>query len=119
MSIIGAHETAIRYSPLARKGYHYCLQIRERINGLRRLGIEPKAVWLGQDGYVAIRQCWSEVLADTWDGIIPKWIAGVPCKKGSTGGQDFVIEWDDDQAARDARTRSSFKAVDDPLGGVH
>jgi hypothetical protein len=119
MSLVGTSESAQRYTPLARKGYEYCRQIRDRINGYRQMGIEPNAVWLGQDGYTAVRQCWLEVLGDTWDGIIPKWIAGVPCKCGSTGGQDYVIEYTDDQAARDARARSSFKVVDNPSAGLH
>ena len=120
--MIGTHESKRRFSPLGQRGYDYCCQIRETINALRQTRQEPRAIWLGQDGYAAIRQSWYEVLGDSWDGVIPKYIAGVPCRKGSTGGQDYVIEFfETDEQANLARQIKNgvFRVSDNPLYGTH
>lgn len=119
MSIIGASESQVRYTPQARRGYDYCRQIREIINNTRAVGIEPMAVWVNGDAANAMRALWFQVCGENWDGVIPKWIAGVPCREGMTGGRDFVLQYTDNQASHDAREQSAFKVVDDPHGGLH
>lgn len=125
MSIVGSHESAIKLSAVALRGRDRCWQIRDRINALRQLGIEPIAVWINAHTRDDMKQLWYEVQggakhgAQFWDGVLPKWIAGVPCREGSTGGHDFVIEWHDDEAAHQAREVSRFRVADDPHGGVH
>lgn len=105
---------------LARKGYDYGCQIRERINGMRALGMEPKCVWIGSEGAKAMRALWFDACGERWDGVLPKLIAGVPCREGSTGGQDYVIErYDDAELEAVKRARSPFKVVDNPLQGTH
>jgi len=112
-------EQARRLDPASQRGYDYCCQIRERINGLRMIGIEPKCVWVGQDGARYMRALWFGACGENWDGVLPKMIAGVPCREGSTGGQDYVIEYFESQAeAEAARQRSGFKVADNPLSTV-
>lgn len=120
--MIGAHESRRKLDPLAQRGYDYCCDIRETINTLRQRGQEPRAVWLGQDGYRAMYALWLGACGSAWDGIIPKHIAGVPCRVGSTGGQDYVIEFFDSAEhatlARQIKDRV-FKVQDNPLFGTH
>lgn len=119
MGVIGG-EAQRRLSPLAQRGYDYGCQIRERINGCRLMGIEPKCVWIGSNGAIAMRALWFEACGEHWDGVLPKGIAGVQCREGSTGGQDYVIEqYSDQELAERKRRESSFNAVDNPLQGTH
>jgi hypothetical protein len=119
MSVIGG-EAQRRLSRQAQRGYDYCSQIRETINRCRQLGSEPKCVWIGADGAHAMRALWFGACGEHWDGILPKMIAGVPCREGMTGGKDYVIEYYDSLAdAEKARAKSTFKAVDNPLQSTH
>lgn len=120
--MIGTHESRRKLSPLAQRGYDYCCQIREGINALRQRGQEPRAVWVGTSGAAAMRALWYAACGDSWDGVLPKYIAGVPCREGSTGGHDYMIElFESDTHAHLARQikNAVFKAQDNPLYGTH
>lgn len=113
-------EVQRRLTPAEQRGYDYCCQIRESINGMRLMGMEPKAIWVGMHGAAAMRALWYGACGDDWDGVLPKYLAGVPCREGSTGGKDYVIEcYDDQELAERKRRESSFRAVDNPLQQTH
>lgn len=108
------------------RGRDYCCQIRETINNLRRRGVEPRAVWVGTQGAVCMRALWKDAATgqngQPWDGVLPKYIAGIPCREGMTGGQDYVIEYfETDEQAHVARVVKDvmFKVSDNPLFGTH
>lgn len=119
MSLIGTHESAIKHTGAAARGYSQGKQIRETINRLRQLGIEPIACWLNKHTGDDMKALWYAVCGEQWDGVLPKMIAGVPMRVGLTGGKDYVIEYKDDDSARQARQESTFQVVDDPHAGLH
>lgn len=108
------------YTPAQQRGRDACVQIRDKINGMRWVGIEPKAVWIGQSTAADMCALWQRMAGDDWDGVLNVAIAGVPMFVGSTGGHDYLFEYYEtrDEAER-ARLRSSFNPVDNPLQGTH
>lgn len=113
-------EVQRRLTPIQQRGYDYCCQIRETINAMRLTGLEPKCVWVGMHGAAAMRALWYGACGEHWDGVLPKYLAGVPCREGSTGGKDYVIESYASKAdAERARQNHNFRAVDNPLQQTH
>lgn len=108
------------YTPAERRGSEAYKQIRDKVNRMRLMGQEPKAVWIGRSTEDDLRALWFRACGPAWDGVIPKYIAGVPCKVGSTGGHDWLLEFYPLQSIAEAVRRDhAFKAVDNPLQGLH
>lgn len=107
-------------SAASQRGRNAYISIRTHLHELRRLHIEPKAVWVNQATADDMKALWFEVGA--FDGKLPLGVAGVPMKVGMTGGQDYVFEYHDtraeDHAARDWRGQV-WKVQDNPLDGTH
>ena len=119
MSLAG-RETFFRYSPAEQRGHDAYKQIRTQVNNIRAMGLEPKCVWVGQSTADAMKALWKKACGPEWDEVLPKQIAGVEVKQGSTGGKDFLIEYFDSNALAEAiRRASKWQAVDNPLLGVH
>lgn len=120
MSLQGAHETFYHYSPSEQRGADAYKQIRTQVNNIRALGIEPKCVWVGQSTANDMKSLWKRACGDSWDEVLPKRIAGVEVKAGSTGGRDFLVEYfDSNRLAEAIRRASKWRAVDNPLQGTH
>ncbi len=86
--------------------------IREQINNCRARGIEPKAVWVGQDTIDAMHALWTAV-ARVYDLQLPLGVAGVPMKHGAGMGRNkFMFEYDADQDKAHTLRR---QVVDNPL----
>lgn len=86
--------------------------IREAINNCRARGIEPKAVWVGQDIADSLHALWTAV-ASSYDLVIPPGVAGVPMRVGSGMGRyKFMFEYDEDQDKSHQLRRA---VVADPL----
>lgn len=85
MSINGG-EVRLRLTGKAEFGRDIYRRIREDINRLRAMKIEPKTVWAGQDTYDAIQALWDEV-AVRRDRKVPAGVAMVPMRLGAGLGR--------------------------------
>ena len=108
------------YTPAEWRGRDAYCEIREKINQMRRTGLEPKCIWIGADTAAGMKALWSRACGAEWDEILPKMIAGVECKEGSTGGHDYLIEhYSMTAIAETMRRKSLWNMVDNPLQGTH
>ncbi len=94
---------------LGRDIYRAC---REQINRMRLQGIEPIAVWVGQDTVDAMHALWS-IVAKEYDELLPPKVAGVPMKLGvGLGRAQFEFEY---AGKQDARPELRQQPRDNPL----
>lgn len=113
MSINGG-EVRLRVSAKAEHGRDVYRRIREDINRLRALNVEPKVVWAGQDTYDAIQTLWDEVSVRR-DRKVPAGVAMVPMRLGAGLGRSaYTFEYwpKDERAVMLAKLRP---ATDNPL----
>ena len=111
------------YSAAELRGHDAYKSIRDKVNTLRRNGIEPKCIWINGQLHNDLHALWRRACGPTWDGVIPKMIAGLHCRVGSTGGHAWVLEYFDSNKLagkiREDMTRANrWNAVDDPSNGT-
>lgn len=76
------------------RGRCMCQELRDRVMEFKARGKPPAAVWVNADTAMWMRAFFA-ARCDSFDGVLPANILGVPLFEGSTGGDDVSFQFGD------------------------
>lgn len=97
-------------SQQAMRGRARYAEITDRLYEARATGKRPVRVWIDKathDDLMAMLYAVAQ-----FDGVIPRTIAGIPMRRGNTGGYAFVFEFEDDPEAAARVVREALVRIE-------